>query len=506
MSENGGPWGAIVNELERRRSFGRAMGGADRLEKQRLAGKLNARERVDALLDTGSFTEVGALAANLSEGGEAPAPADGLVAGFGTVDGRPVLVAVEDFTVLGGSIGDASAAKRYRIAELAAQERVPLVFMLEGAGHRLTNKHPGRSPNDLQALAELSGLVPMVCLVMGPSAGHGALTAPLSDFVVMTEQGAMFAAGPPVVKGAIGEVVTKEDLGGPAVHVALSGVAHNLAANDREAIDLARRYLSYFPTSAWELPPTAQGDDQGPRLLDDILSLVSPDPRYPFDMRQLLAMLVDSGSLFEVQPRYGGGLVTALARIGGTSVAIVANNPAHAAGAVDSAAALKASHFMEVAQAFHLPVIFLTDNPGIMPGTAAEKAGTLRHAARMFAVQHRLTVPKFHVTLRKAFGFGSSIMAMNPFDGQTLSLAFPRITLGAMPADSGARAAGLDEATRARIQAEQEDGAFGLADKMGFDEVIDPRELRNALLAGLRLSERRRAHALGPSRWSGITP
>ncbi len=437
------------------------------------------------LFDPGTFVEIGAFAAGPTEGDDTPAPADGLVAGFGLIDGRPALAGAEDFTVLAGSIGDAGSDKRYRLTELAAQERMPLVFMLEGAGHRLTNIHAGRGPNDLQGLADLSGKVPMVCLAMGPSAGHGALTAPLSDFVVMTEAASLFTAGPPLVKAAIGEVVTKEQLGGPQVHVAVSGVAHNLAADDAAAIAMARRYLSYFPTNAWAAPPRLDGPDTEPRRLDEILSIVDPDPRIPFAMGQVLQLLADAGSLFAVQPSFGASLITALARIGGHSVAIVANDPSVRAGAVDSDAADKAAHFLDVANAFHLPVVFLTDTPGVMAGTAAEKSGVLRHAARMFAAQHRLKVPKLHVTLRKAFGFGSSIMAMNPFDNQTISLAFPAISLGAMPAASGAAAAKLDAAARAKAEAEQAGGAYHIADKMGYDDIIDPRDLRNALLHGL---------------------
>src|SRR4051812_45119194 len=245
------------------------MGGAERLARHRAAGKLNARERLEHLFDAGTFTELGAFVGTMPPPGQPDAPADGLVAGMGMVDGRPVLAGAEDFTVLGGSIGTGSADKRYRLCQLAAQERVPLVFMLEGAGHRLTNSRVGRRPNDLQGLAELSGQVPMVCLVMGPSAGHGALTAPLCDFVVMTEAASLFTAGPPLVKAAIGEDVTKEELGGPQVHVDVSGVAHNLADDDAGAIDLARVYLTYFPSSAWEHPPFCdQGPDRGPRRLD----------------------------------------------------------------------------------------------------------------------------------------------------------------------------------------------------------------------------------------------
>lgn len=501
-----GRWANILAELERRRAFARSMGGAERVQRQHDAGKLDARQRATALFDAGSFVEIGAFIAGLTEGSEAAAPADGLVAGFGLIEGRPAIAGIEDFTVLGGSIGDRSADKRYRLTQLAAQERVPLVLMLEGAGHRLTNEHAGRRPNDLQGLAELSGLVPMVCLVMGASAGHGALAAPLSDFVVMTEAASMFAAGPPIVKAAIGESVTKEQLGGPQVHVVQSGVAHNLVTDDREAIALARRYLGYFPTNAWSTPPPGTGADTGARRLDAILDLIDPDPRIAFRMASVLKLLVDADTLLEIQPRYGAAVITALARLGGRSVAIVANDPSVNAGAVDAAAADKAAHFMDIANAFHLPVLFLTDNPGVMAGTAAEKAGALRHAARMFVAQHRLRVPKLHVTLRKAFGFGSSIMAMNPFDHQTISLAFPAITLGSMPAASGAAAAKLDEATRTRVAAEQAGGAFHIADRLGYDDVIDPRDLRDALLQGLTLASARAAVPTGPTRFAGITP
>lgn len=505
MSDELGEWANILGELERRREHAQTMGGAERVARHRAQGKLDARSRIAALFDPGTFVELGAFVGSVTAPGEPDAPADALVAGFGRVDGRPVLAGVEDFTVLGGSIGDGGADKRYRLTQLAAQERVPLVFMLEGAGHRLTNSHAGRRPNDLQGLADLSGQVPMVCLVLGAAAGHSALTAPLSDFVVMSEAASMFVAGPPLVKAATGEEVTKEQLGGPQVHVAVSGVAHNLAADDAAAIALARRYLSYFPSNAWQRAPRCESPDTGPRRLDDILRLISPNARLPYNMRSVLQLLVDAGSLLEIQPQFGASLVTALARLGGRSVAIVANDPSNMAGAIDADGADKATHFLAVADAFHLPVIFLADNPGVMGGPKSERAGALRHAARLFVAQRRLRVPKLHVTVRKAFGFGSSIMAMNPFDDQTLALAFPAVTLGALPVASGADSAKLDEATRARIAAEQAGGAFKVANNMGYDDVIDPRELRNALLKGLELSDGRAVDASGAV-VSGILP
>lgn len=500
-NDNRDAWAPILAQLDQRRAASREMGGPERVERQHNKGKLDARQRIETLFDPGTFAELGGFT------GAPENPADALVAGIGRIDGRPALAGVEDFTVLGGSIGTGASDKRYRLAQLARQERVPLVFMLEGAGHRLTNKPSGRKPNDLQALAELSGLVPMVCLVLGPSAGHGALTAPLSDFVVMTPDSQLFSAGPPLVKDAIGEDVTKEDLGGPQIHIDVSGVAHNLATGDADAIAMARRYLSYFPANAWSAPPAVvDGHDTGPRRLDELLDLIPPNPRQPYSMRAVVERLVDAGSLLEIQPHYGAAVVCALGRLGGRSVAIVANDPSVRAGTVDTAAAEKAAHFIDVAGAFHLPCILLADNPGVMAGTQAERAGALRAVARMFAAQHRLRGPKLHVTVRKAFGFGSSIMGMNPFDSQTISLTFPAITLGALPASGGAASAKLSPEEAQRIAEEQSAAAFRSASGMGYDDVIDPRDLRNALLHGLTLSENRASGPFRPVRHAGILP
>ncbi len=480
-------WSGILAELERRRAISRTMGGPERVERLMTArGKLDARARLAALFDPGSFVEFGGLV------GGTEVPADALVAGFGKVDGRTVIAAAEDFTVLGGSIGAGSAAKRYRAVELAHQERVPLVFMLDGAGHRLTETGGhGRAPNDLLALADLSGRVPMVCLVLGASAGHGALTSPLSDFTIMSGAGAMFTGGPPLVKAALGEDVSKDELGGPRVCAEIAGTAHNVAKTDGEAIALARRYLSYLPQNCFGAAPHRGGPDAGPRLLDDLLDLIPPSDRKPYKMQRVLERVVDRGSLFELQPAYGASLITALAFVGGQSCAIVANNPWVRSGSVDSAAAIKAMDFLETAEHFNLPVVFLADNPGVMAGTKAEREGILKWAGKMFRAERRLTVPKIHVTFRKAFGFGSTTMGHNPFDRQTLQLSFPNLTMSSMPAGAGGASAKLDAETQARVEAEQRAGAWRMASTLGTDDVIDPRELRNKLLQALDLASER---------------
>jgi len=481
-------WQPILGNLDEKRAWTREMGGEEKLERYvRSRGKLDVRQRLFRLFDPGTFTEIGQLV-----GAERGVPCDAFVAGMGRIDGRPALAGAEDFTVLGGSIGGAGMAKRYRIAELAMQERVPLVMMLEGAGHRLTDSGMGRVPNDLLALADLSGQVPMVCLVLGAAAGHSALAAPLSDFTVMTESASMFTGGPPLVKAAIGEEVTKEELGGPRVCAEIAGTAHNVVDDDAAAIDLARRYLSYFPSHRDAPPPRRDGGDCGPRRLETILDIVPPHDRVPYPMRAVIALLADEGTFLEIQPGYGRAAIVGLAFLGGRSVAIVANDPLHGAGALDAAAAIKAAEFLETIGNFGQPVIFLADNPGVMAGSRAEREGILKWGGRMFRAERRLSNAKLHVLLRKAFGFGAVTMAGTPFDRQTITYAFPAVTLTSMPAASGGRAAKLDAEAQAAAEEEQRAGAYRLAHGLGVDEVIDPRELRNALLAGLMLSEGRR--------------
>ncbi|MCP5089725.1 MAG: acetyl-CoA carboxylase carboxyltransferase subunit, partial [Gammaproteobacteria bacterium] len=295
-------WEDLLNEYADRVQSAKAMGPGDKLEKQRESG-LDARQRIDGLVDNGSFRELGTLVGGLGDNGAAT-PADGIIGGLARIDGRPVVVAAEDFTVLGGSIGFGNHAKRLRFATIALQEKIPFVLMLEGAGERATNalqRHP-YAPNDLQVLAQLKGQVPTVALVLGASAGHGALSGVLMDFIVMTDHAALFSAGPPLVAAALGEKVDKRELGGAKVHTQKSGVAHNRVANEEQAFKLARSYLSYFPSNADEPPPgsaaSAKREDQ---RIDEILDLVPCDIDQPYDMKAVIATLVDDAVFLEVQ-------------------------------------------------------------------------------------------------------------------------------------------------------------------------------------------------------------
>lgn len=493
-------WAPTLADLEARRETAQAMGGEEKIAARADAGRLDARGRLAALLDPGSFAEIGTLAG----GG---APADALVAGVGSIDGRPVAVGAEDFTTLGGSIGPAASRKRWRLADIARRERVPLIMLLEGAGHRppMPGDPGGGGPGDLQAQGRLSGLVPMVCGVMGASAGHGAITAPLCDWSVMTGDAAIFTAGPPVVKASLGEDVSKAELGGPGVAIA-SGVVHNVAADDQSLLADIATYLSFFGSSAWERPPWVDSGDVERRRLDDLLSVVPRDGNRGYDMRQAMSLVVDGGGFFQIQPDFGPSIVCALARVGGHAVGIVANQPAVIAGSIDVDAADKAAHFIQVCDSFHMPLVFLTDNPGVLAGTVSERTGILRAGARMFTAQTRASTVKIQITMRKAYGFGSCVMAMNGYDEQTLSYAFPGATMGAMGSQGAGNAVGADDETRAALREAELESSYRSAGGLGFDELIDPRDLRNAVLDGLALSARRRDGAAEPVARIGITP
>jgi len=491
-------WENTLDDLDRRRQRAWAMGGPERLAKHREKGKLDARARVERLLDKGTFAEFGTLV-----GGEAAA--DGIVAGSGWINGRPVMLGAEDFTTLAGTIAPGSNSKRYRLAELALRNKIPLIMLLEGAGFR-PGGHYGRTPTDLLAQAKCSGLVPTVAAVLGPSAGHGALVAPVCDFRIMSRQGAIFTAGPPVVKESTGEDISKEDLGGPAVAVP-SGVIHNVADDDEAVLDDVRRYLSYFPSSAWSFPSALPADEAtGPRDTPELLDIVSRDNRRIYDMRAVLDVVFDRPDFFEVQPTFGRAIICALAHLGGEPVAVVANQPQVLAGSIDTDAADKAAHFITVADSFHLPIVFLADNPGMLPGSQSECSGVLRSGARMFAAQTAATTLKLHVTLRKAYGFGSMVMSLLGFDDQVATFAYPGATMGAMSAAALSRASHAEQDVAHKLREAELQASFRSAEHMGFDELIDPRETRNALLLAVQRGIYSRQAAAQPVSRTAITP
>ena len=500
MDNSSESWEDVLDDLARRRATSRAMGGEERLEKHRSIGKLDARARIDLLLDDGSFQELGTLV------GGSEAPADAVVMGSGRIEGRPVMVAAEDFTVKAGTISGAANAKRHRVAEIAVHDRVPLIMMLEGAGYRADGKpHVAPTPTDMLAQARCSGRVPLVTAVLGASAGHGALVAGISDFTVMTVNASIFTAKPPIVYESMGEEITKEDLDGPGVALK-SGLIHNGADDDQRALELVRAYLRYFPSSAWSYPSDSDGPDTGPRSVPELLDIVPLNSRRVYDMRKVLDVVFDTGSCFEVQSEFGRPVICALARLGGHPVAVVANQPLALAGSIDADGAEKAAHFITVADSFHLPLVFLSDNPGVLPGSKSEREAILRKGARMYAAQSMVTSPKLEVTLRKAYGFGSMVMGQIPFDGQSAVFAFPGVTMGAMGAAAMSRSRGSDEDEAAMLREAELKASYRTAKSFGIDELIDPRETRNVLLHSLERALHRRQAPAEPVARIGITP
>jgi acetyl-CoA carboxylase carboxyltransferase component len=487
LSEHRQAWEQLLNQLQERTALAEAMGGSDKVTRQHQRGRLTARERIATLCDAGSFNEYGALAGGNHPGGEPALAADALVGGTGRIDGRTVVLLAEDFTVKGGSIGHPNAAKRARLVRLALEQGLPLVLMLDGAGERASNqreRYPN-SPGDLQLVADLQGSVPVVTLVLGISAGHGALTGMFADLIIMSEGSAMFTAGPPLVEASLGIRATPEELGGAAMHTTESGVAHNLGKTEQECFAMARYFLSLLPGRSGEPPPENRDlPAAAQRSTERLLDIIPPQANRSYDMHDVLAEIADSQSLFELQPGYGCSIITALARVGGVPCLLVANQPTVQAGAITRDAAEKASHFIQVAHNFGLPLVTLLDNPGVMPGPAAEKSGVLKAAGQMFSAQRRYRGKKIVVTLRKAFGFGSSVMGMNPWDHQAISIALPSVNLGGVPAIGGAEAARADEEEAAHLR-EIQSGAWVPADAMAFDKIVDPRDLRNEIITVL---------------------
>lgn len=497
------------------------MGGPDKIARQHREGKLTARERIDLLLEPGTFQEYGLLATHQShrpEMADKVTPADGVITGFGIIQGRATGVVAEDFTVLGGSVGLTHAMKKIRMVEIAAQERVPLVWLLDGAGARAEEFIGEGLPAvfHLINVAKLSGIAPQVGVVMGPCAGDSSLVASLLEFIIMVRGTGMLAAGgPPVVLRATGQVVTKEELGGVDVHCVTSGVADNIAENEHEALEMVKKYLSYMPNNAWEYPPSISCDDDPDRKDEELLEILPSNPRRPYDMKRIINCVVDRGSFFEIKPRFAPMMITGLARMNGHTVGVIANQPMVYAGAITAKAAQKERHFIDLCSAYHIPLIFLVDVPGVMTGPQSEREGALRFG---LAVAHSLAwadVPKITVVIRRAFGFGGSAMCGYGAK-QTLTLAWPTADFGSIPADSGvlaaysAQLAASDNPEELRKQLEdaykEYCGPYPAAGRMNIDDVIDPRETRPRIIRALELALNRRSVPASPVLRHGVMP
>lgn len=517
---------AQLAELERRRAFAAEMGGPDNIARQHAAGRLTVRERIARITDPESFREIGSIAGtgtyNAALELEKLTPAT-YVAGTARIDGRSVAIGGEDFTVRGGTSFGAQRRKGGQggyIEDLAHHYKMPLVNLVDGAGGTVTSaKRRGFAVfpgvDGFERSVELLGEVPVASAVLGTAAGGPAGRAILSHFSVMVQDTSqIFAAGPPVVKRSLGQTISKEELGGPAVAVNKAGSIHNIAESEDDAFAQIRRFLSFMPQNVWQLPPGLACDDPADRCDDALLDIVPEQRTRPYDMRKLLTMIIDRDSAFEIRPTYGRAVITTLARLGGRPVGIIANNPKIYGGAMDAATARKQIHFMELCDTFHIPLVFLVDVPGFMVGLKAEQDGTLREGMRAVYVAGQLKVPTLTVVIRKCYGMaGMATCNKNDID---LKLAWPTAEWGSLPVEGGVAAAfrrdieAADDpkAREQELEAELRVYAspFRTAEALGVEEIIDPRETRPILCEYIALAEDRLRIGLGPRNRAGVAP
>ena len=493
-------------------------GGPERhRDKAREQGKLPVRERVARLLDEGSFVEDALLASWEAEG----LGADGVVTGLGTIAGRTVALMANDPTVKAGSWGPKTVEKILRVQEAALSHRVPMVYLVDSAGARITEQvhmFPGRRHAGRIFFNEvrLSGAVPQVCVLFGPSAAGGAYIPAFCDVVIMRDGNAsMYLGSPRMAEAVIGERVSLEEMGGARMHTGVSGCGHFLVRSDEEGIDLAKRYLTYFPGSCDEEPPSAPPapPSAGAR---PIRQLVPADENKPWDVRALLEALVDEGSFLEVHARWARELVVGYARLDGRVLGIVASQPKHKGGVLFVDSADKAARFVWTCDAFGIPLLFLADVPGFMIGTQVERQGIIRHGAKMIAAVSEATVPKISVIVRKAYGAGLYAMAGPAYDPDC-TLALPTATIAVMGPGAAVNAvfynqlqaiadADEREARRAELMAEYAEDVdlLRLASEMVVDAIVQPEDLRTELVrrfaryAGKRREWPAKRHGLPP--------
>ena len=512
--------GELTEQLHERRDKAVLGGGEEKIAKQHERGKLTARERIDLLVDAGSFREMGIhgrphFAQRAMDGVDAPA--DGVVTGWGDIDGRACCIAAYDFTVMAGSMGMTGELKVGRLREMALSKRMPFIWLLDSAGARIqeaTGSLFAGSGQLFREEVEMSGVVPMVAAMMGPCAAGTAYIPALSDFVPMVSgQGAMALAGPYLTKAVTGEDISMEELGGAKVHCRKSGVGDRVVADDEECIETIKKYLSYFPLNCDEKPPVLEPKDLDERMSEKLMEIVPESSRKPYDMYDVIAEIVDDGEWFDIKPRFGRTLITCFARFGGRPVGIVANQPKHLAGILDNDSADKAARFINLCDAFNIPLVFLQDVPGFMVGAKVEHAGIIRHGAKMLYAVSRATVPKVTVVIRKAYGAGYYVMCGRAYEPD-LIVAWPDAEISVMGAEgaveiigrSAIEAADDPEATReAMLNAVREQiDPYIAAGNAVIDDIIDPRETRPTIISALRMAKNKQVDK--PRKRHGVMP
>src|ERR671918_87948 len=511
---------SLVEDLEERRAKAKLGGGEEKIARQHEQDKLTARERLALLIDEGTFVELGIHARpHFSQRGMEgkEAPADGVITGYGKVDGRLVAVAAYDFTVMAGSMGMTGELKVTRLREMALSKRMPFIWLLDSAGARIqeaTGSLFAGSGHLFQEEVVMSGVVPMVAAMLGPCAAGTAYIPALSDFVPMVVgQGAMALAGPHLTKAVTGEDISMEDLGGARVHCRVSGVGDLEVKDDPECIEAVKTYLSYFPASCEESPPVRETSDPADRMSEKLLDIVPESPRHPYDMYDVIREITDDGEFFDIKPKFAKTIITCLARFGGQPVGIVANQPKQLGGILENDSADKAARFVNLCDAFNIPLVFLQDVPGFMVGSKVEHAGIIRHGAKMLYAISRATVPKVTVVVRKAYGAGYYVMNGKAYEPD-LIVAWPSAEISVMGAEGAVNiifrkqieaADDPDKARQAMLaEVRKSIDPYIPARNAMVDDIIDPRETRPTIIRGLRMSKDK--HIQRPWKKHGVMP
>ncbi len=511
-----------VAELAEKKSKFREMGGPERVQRQHDQNKLTVRERLDLLFDEGTFVEFGLLAHHQSQ---SPAmqgkftPADGVVTGVGNIDGRKACVVAYDFTVMAGSMGMVTEIKSSRMRELALRERIPLIWLVDSAGARIQEAAGSmfaRTGDLFREQVIMSGVVPQVAAMVGPGAAGTAYIPGLADFVPMVKETSNMAlAGPHLVKAAVGEDISAEEMGGSKVHTKTSGVADLEVPDDQSCIDAIRKYLSFFPSSNTGELPIRETKDPIDRRAEELYDIVPANPRQAYDVHKVIAAITDDGDFFPMKPDFARNLVTGLARFGGRPVGIVANQPKFLGGALDVNSADKAARFVWLCDAFNIPLLFLMDCPGFIVGSAVEKQGIIRHGAKMLFAVAEATVPKVTLVLRKGYGAGYYVMNGRAYEPDYIA-AWPTAEISVMGPEGAVNiifrkqieAMPEEEQNEARnnmVAVIREQISPYIAAGWSFiDDLIDPADTRQVLIRAFEQSATKTVER--PWRKHGVLP
>ena len=492
-----------LEELRRRQEKAEQGGGAERRARQHAEGKLSARERLELLFDEGSFEETDKLVEHACHDfgmAQHRIPGDGVVTGYGRINGRLGYAFAQDFTVFGGSLGRTNAAKICKIMDLALKVGAPVIGLNDSGGARIQE-----GVESLAGYADIflrntlaSGVVPQISAILGPCAGGAVYSPAITDFILMVERSSyMFVTGPDVIKTVMHEEVTKEDLGGPKTHNTVSGVAHLIAHDDSDCLALIRELLSFMPQNNREDPPRADASDPPDRRDEELDRVVPAESDRPYDIKEVIRRVVDDGYFLEIQEHYAGNLVVGFARLEGGSVGIVANQPAVLAGCLDINASVKGARFVRFCDAFNIPLVTFEDVPGFLPGTQQEFGGIIRHGAKLLFAFAEATVPKITVITRKAYGGAYCVMSSKHIRTD-VNYSYPTAEIAVMGPEGAVNIVYRRELERARDPEKLRDekvaefrerfaNPYVVAERGYIDEVIPPRDTRPKLIAALRM-------------------